>query len=429
MIDAAAEAVAGNGVFNLAAEAYRDFILDEVKAAVKEKKRDVFYHPHILPILKRLSLVAPIVFHQIVDDAKAVGAWRLEAAIADVPHPTGDLPPPQLGTDLLAKHFPPPTYFVKRTLVQGLTLLAGKSKRGKTFLCLDMGMAMSFGRQAFRALDTRQSNVLFISLEDGEILVQENLHKIQPTLRTLPNMAFLYEGFPRLGDGALDYLKRYLDTYDVIFIDILGRILPDTSRMRKNVSEYQMVTDFLGPIHDLVRDEEKAIVITDHLRKAPSDDEFDEVAGSMAKIGVCDHVMLYKRQASEAVGSLRILGKRINHHKVVVTLVEESCPLSTCAVTGQGQTHGHLELMGEGEQYEAHTEETTILRILEEEGRPVHTRDIVAAMGLQQTQYHRIRMRLTRMYNEGVIGRRKGNGQWTLGVGRAYDDDAGTVPF
>lgn len=410
--DSMEERYTGNGVFNLAPEIYRSFIMDEVKAAgTKERKRDVFYLPHILPLIQRIKTTDQIVYHQLIDDAKSMGAWRLEMALDDIKKQSIEIPKPQSGTELLSKEFPPPVYFVENLLCQGLTILAGKSKRGKTYLCLDMCMAISFGRQAFRKLNTRKSDVLFISLEDGEILVQENLRKIQPNLTSLPDMHFIYEGFPRLGDGALEMLKRYLDDYQVIVIDILGRILPDASRMRKNVNEYQIITDFLGPIHDIVRDREASIIITDHLRKAPSDDEFDAVMGSMAKIGVADHVMLYTRQAEENEGVLSILGKRINHHKVVVTL-----------------TDGHLEYVGEGEHYEANTENRKILTILQEEGRPLHTREIVQAMGLSDKQYHRIRMRLTRLFNEGTIGRHKGSGKWTLGSHREdqYDNP---VPF
>jgi hypothetical protein len=412
-----AEKWAGNGHFDMTDEAFVDLLFAHIDTDGKEA---LFASPPILRRLRTIREKNPFLYRGIITSrARDRKIWfpDVEAAIDAVSIGHRKLPTPQSGTALLQKQFPAPFYFVERVLCQGLTLLAGKSKRGKTYFCLDMGMAISFGWDAFKKLKTKQSKVLFVSLEDGEILVQENLHKINPQLQELPHMDFIYEDFPRLGSGAIECLKEALDTYSLIFIDILGRILPDPSHTRKNISEYQIITDFLGPIHDLVRDSEKAIVITDHLRKAPSDDEFDEIAGSMAKVGVADHVMLFKRGADEKEASVRILGKRINHHKVVVTYVEQPCEKAGCPL----ETHGHLEFVGEGEAFEAKTEEMKILTVLREEERPLHTKEIVQMMGLPPTQYHRIRMRLSRMYAEGEIGRRKGNGQWTSLAGE-YDD-------
>ncbi len=59
--DTLAERYAGNGDFNLPPEISRDFLMGEVRAAGKERKRGVFYYPHILPLIQRIRNADPII--------------------------------------------------------------------------------------------------------------------------------------------------------------------------------------------------------------------------------------------------------------------------------------------------------------------------------------------------------------------------------
>ena len=111
----------------------------------------------------------------------------------------------------------PPTHdplqrFVDDILVEGLTLLAGKPKKGKSYLALDMSLSIAVGRQAFLKFPTRQSKVLYVSLEDGERRIKRRLLSIQHNLTTPDGLDFLF-AFPRLGDGALEALTHYAATY------------------------------------------------------------------------------------------------------------------------------------------------------------------------------------------------------------------------
>ena len=77
-------------------------------------------------------------------------------------------PTPQPGRVLMAKRFDPLDYLVGEVLHEGLTILAGKPKKGKSYMALDMSLAMAVGRLAFRHFPTKQQQVLYVSLEDGE---------------------------------------------------------------------------------------------------------------------------------------------------------------------------------------------------------------------------------------------------------------------
>lgn len=334
--------------------------------------------------------------------------WRdWDRDIAAISPTMGTYPVPETATALLAKTFPPLRCFVEALLAEGLTILAGKPKKGKSYLALDMSLSIAVGRQAFMKFPTEKAKVLYVSLEDGERRLQRRLRAIQPNIATPDGLDFLYT-FPRLGDGALEALAHYAKHYQVIIIDVIGRILPTQTQARKSLSEYQEITDVLGPIQHLAQDNRMAIMMIDHLRKASVEDDGDAIMGSQGKIGAADHALIYGRKGEEKDGVLKIISRDLDEDKMVLTL-----------------TNGHLEFLGKGEVYELDSEQNRIITILEDERRPMAIPEIMKALGINgDTHYKRFRMVMSRLYAEDRVGRTK------RGLYRMYGHDRfEDVPF
>jgi hypothetical protein len=316
-------------------------------------------------------------------------------------------PAPQPGAALMAKHFAPLDYLVGEVLHEGLAILAGKPKKGKSYLALDMSLAMAVGRLAFRHFPTRQQRVLYVSLEDGERRLQARLLKIQHNLTHPGGLDFLY-AFPKLGAGALEALIHYAKDYGCIIIDVIGRILPEVQTVHKSMSEYQLYTDLFGQLQTFANAQHVALVVIDHVRKASSDDVYDTIMGSQGKWGTADIGLVYERKGEEKDALLHVAGREIEEQKFVISLIE-----------------GHLECLGTGEVYELDSEQNKIITILSEEHRPMSIVDIMKALGIQgDRHYQRFRKVLYRLYAEDRVGRTK------RGLYRVYGDDreAG-VPF
>lgn len=339
----------------------------------------------------------------------AVATWvaAMDEAIKHSNGAVAYFPAPTPAAAVLAKVFPPLRCFVDDLLAEGLTILAGKPKKGKSYLALDMSLAIAVGREAFMKFPTEQAKVLYVSLEDGERRLQRRLRAIQPNIATPQGLDFLY-AFPRLGDGALEALQYYAKGYQVIIIDVIGRILPAQTQARKSLSEYQEYTDVLGPIQQLAQDNRMAIILIDHLRKASVEDAGDAIMGSQGKIGAADHALIYSRKGEEKDGVLEVIGRDLEQEKFVLSMV-----------------NGHLEFLGKGELYEVDSEQNKIISLLEEEHRPMAIPEIMKAMGLNvDTHYKRFRMVLSRLYAEDRIGRTK------RGLYRIYGEDRDEgVPF
>jgi hypothetical protein len=315
------------------------------------------------------------------------------------------LPLPQSGSDILATHYPPPTYFVQGMLHQGLTLLAGKMKRGKSYLALNMAMDIAFGRKAFQALDTTKSRVLYVSLEDHPPLIQDRLRKIQPNLQSLPDLDFIYE-LPPLGEGAMEALQQYVlqRGYRVIIVDTIGRVTPDFGSQRRQMNEYSKVTHLLGPLQQWANAAQIALIMIDHVRKAEADDIFDTVMGTSAKMGIADHGIVYQRKEYDPDALLHMRGRWIGDDKIILTLVD-----------------GHLEFLGQGEQYDLSREQKSILKALTDERLPMKINDLMASCGVPQGQYARFKKMLQRMLRDGVIDR-TGHGLYCALTRAEYDD-------
>lgn len=348
---------------------------------------------------------------------RVIAAWQdlrkrpsdLEAAVdarliqVSPTRTNGHFPTPQGATELLRKTLAPLRCFVDELLAEGLTILAGKPKKGKSYLALDMCLSLSVGREAFMKFPTEKSRVLYVSLEDGERRLQRRLRQIQPNLTSPQNLHFLYE-FPRLGDGAFEAIKYYAKTFQVIVIDTLGRVLPPETPARKSLSEYQTMTDVLGEIQKFAQDERKAVVVIDHVRKASVEDDGDAIIGSTGKFGAADHGLIYGRKGEEKDGVLKVISRDLEPERFVLSMV-----------------NGHLEFLGKGEVYEMDAEQNHIIKILEEEGRPMAIPDIMRAMGIAgDAHYKRFRVVMHRLYSEDRVGRTK-RGMYRLYGG--YDED------
>ena len=387
------------------------------------------------PVVKPIDILNPDALEALYGLQEDVIAWelvttslervgirrpRLERLVEDVHRRTNGaalqkFPTPQTTEELLLKEFDPLRCFVEGILAEGMTILAGKPKKGKSYLALDMSLSIAVGRQAFMKFQTEKAKVLYVSLEDGERRIQRRLRQIQPNIATVKGLDYLY-AFPRLGEGAIEAIDHYADTYKVIIIDTMGRILPKQTDTKKSLSEYQEFTDALGPIQQLAIGRGFAVVFVDHVRKASAEDAGDTIMGSQGKFGAADHALIYSRKGEDKDGVLEVISRDLEQEKFVMTMQD-----------------GHLEFLGKGESFETDSEQNRIIKILEEESRPMGIPDIMKAMGLGEQHYKRFRVVMHRLYSADRIGRTKKRGLYTLyGHDRQEDwdnKDLETVPF
>ncbi|MCZ3056475.1 helicase RepA family protein, partial [Acinetobacter baumannii] len=84
-------------------------------------------------------------------------------------------------------------------VVEGLTLFAGNPKIGKSWFCLDVGLAVSLGGECLGGVICDQGEVLYLALEDNDRRLNKRIGMLLPFVerRDWPEAFHYTTAFPR----------------------------------------------------------------------------------------------------------------------------------------------------------------------------------------------------------------------------------------
>ena len=277
-------------------------------------------------------------------DAWDAPSWH-EAAVASVkanshPHPTSDnrssighgKSPPRKNwsdrvfsaADLQTQTFPPLKFIVPELVPEGATLLVSRPKLGKSWLVLDIAIAVASGRFTLDSMKPIQGDVLYLALEDGPRRLQRRLTKLLPTFgeKWPPRLKFATE-CPKADQGGLNDIEQWISTVEaprLVIVDTLAQF-----RKAPN-GKAQVYTEDYGAIAELQKLASKhslGIVIVHHDRKMEADDVFDTVSGSLGLTGAADTILIMKRQAGSV--TLHVRGRDIEETEKALQFDKQAC--------------------------------------------------------------------------------------------------------
>ncbi len=81
---------------------------------------------------------------------------------------------------LLGMDFPALAYVVPGYVVEGLTVLGGKPKLGKSWWAYDVAIAVATGARAMGCVPCEQGDVLYLALEDNWRRVKTRINVVRP---------------------------------------------------------------------------------------------------------------------------------------------------------------------------------------------------------------------------------------------------------
>jgi hypothetical protein len=85
--------------------------------------------------------------------------------------------------ELQNKQFPPVRYVVPNLIPEGLTLLCGRPKVGKSWAALEIAISVASEADCFGGRQTEQGDVLYAALEDNPRRLQRRIDSKKPTTR------------------------------------------------------------------------------------------------------------------------------------------------------------------------------------------------------------------------------------------------------
>ena len=221
------------------------------------------------------------------------------------------------GEELMQMELPPVRFVVKDFLSQGLNILAGQAKAGKSWMMLDLCIKVAKGEKFF-GFNTEKSTVLYLCLEDS-------LSRIRERVMKLTDMAPSNLHFAVMADNLSGELTKQIDSFidkhpdtSLVVIDTLQKVRKVKGNMY--AGDYKVISI----LKRLAERQGISIVCVHHTRKKSDKDPFNTVSGSTGITGAADNIYVLKKDDScSDFAKLYIRGRDISER--VLTLQFDDC--------------------------------------------------------------------------------------------------------
>ena len=221
---------------------------------------------------------------------------------------------------LMDKRLPPTKFCVDTLLPQGLCILGGAPKVGKSWFVLDLCTHVARGDE-FLGLSTTQGKVLYLCLEDSERRIQERLNTITADV---PEGLYFALGDITMETGICDFLRKRKQE-----IPELSLIAIDTFQLIRNpTNDVSYGNDYaeLRVLKALAEELGICLLLVHHLRKMNDSDPINRLSGSSGISGAVDAVyILDKPMRSGNRATLIASGRDIRDRKIELEMNPQSC--------------------------------------------------------------------------------------------------------
>lgn len=224
--------------------------------------------------------------------------------------------------ELMATDFPEPRWAVPGLIAEGVTVLAGPPKAGKSWLALGLGLATATGGRALGAIDVDAGPALYCALEDTGRRLKTRLARVLGPAPA-PDTLTLATWCPPLPSGGADLIAGWITRHDgarLVVIDVLARVRGATGR---DVSAYDADYRAVCLAKDVADKHRVPLVIVHHTRKQSAADFLDEVSGTQGVAGAADSVLVLRRMRGRADAVLHVTGRDVEEASLALTFAAD----------------------------------------------------------------------------------------------------------
>src|ERR1035437_230230 len=127
--------------------------------------------------------------------------------------------------ELMDTEFAEPRWAVNGLIAEGLNLIVGSPKLGKSWLCLGLAVAIASGGKALGKIQVDQGAVLYAALEDTPRRLQNRLRMVLQGER-VPDDLHITTALPRMPD-AIGFIDGWLTAHQdarLVIVDESNRV-------------------------------------------------------------------------------------------------------------------------------------------------------------------------------------------------------------
>ena len=263
--------------------------------------------------------------------------------------------------ELQQRTFHEPKWAVEALIPEGLTLVGGKPKIGKSWMSLGLAVAIATGGLALGRFPAQQGPVLYVALEDSDRRLNARMDVLMGVEPWPEDLQFA-NSWRRLDDGGLDHLGESLDHRPdtrLIIFDTFAMIRPADASRRLYDADYQA----LGLLQALATDRSVAILVVHHLRKEEATDWIDALSGTSGLTGVADSVLGLFRDRGRADAVLKGTGRDMDEYEIALRF-----------------DSGNWSHLGEASDYRVSEERGEVVALFRELGQPTTPAEVAEAL-------------------------------------------------
>lgn len=272
-----------------------------------------------------------------------------------------------------------PKWVVEGLIPVGLTVLAGKPKIGKSWLTLDLSLAVCAGSKVLGGYDAKRGDALHLALEDTKHRLQSRLRRVLDGARA-PERGHFFLEWRRVEEHGLEALRRWLDEHRDTRLVIVDTLAKMRARPTAHGSLYHEDYDAIGALKAIADEYELGMVVVHHLRKAASDDPLDGVSGSTGLTGAVDTTLVLHRERLQADASLFVTGRDVAEQEIALSMDQR---------TMRWKAHG------DADEYRMGQERKKIIEALTRHGQAAGPSEVALMIGKKRTSVQRLMMAMT----------------------------------
>lgn len=214
---------------------------------------------------------------------------------------------------------PATKFVIKELLPQGLAIIGGAPKVGKSWLMLDWCVRIAKGETIWN-FPTTKGTTLYVSLEDTESRLQERLLSVTDEA---PNVFFTTFSF-KIGEGLEEQIKSFVTDHPGTALIVI-----DTFQMIRNTgSEVSYASDYneIEILKKLAEELKITILLVHHLRKQGDSDPFNMLSGTNGLAGGVDTMfVLDKSKRCSTNATLYCSGRDIEDREIELRFDKDNC--------------------------------------------------------------------------------------------------------